>query len=282
MPMKITLPLLLAILAGSAGANCPTSLPLKGSLSIANCYPMKEGCVPAAEALYDAMQAMPDAGDEVLRLGMHGSPWHLYGPDYRILDIDTVAGMVRAQGKKIRRVLLLSSWSGLAPERQRKSLAQQLSRALDGMPVEGKDGFLWFDGRGGTYTTQQAFSMFVSGPYAVEKGSPVMAALVAGWPAVLEAQFIQQKDGAALLRAGAGHEIFHLCPERALAAFEAAAALAEPVAAYNAAILRLERNADGDAKAARALLQKAAAQGDQPSAALLASLARNIKLKGKE
>lgn len=282
MPMKIALTLLLAALAGSASADCPTSLPLKGALSIANCYPMKDGCVPAAEALHAAITAMPDAGDDVLRISMQGSPWHLYGPDYRILDIETLAGMVRAQGQKIQRVLLFSSWSGLAPDRQRKSLAQQLSHALDGMPVEGKDGFLWLDARGGDYTTQQAFSMFESGPYAVEKGSPVMAALVAGWPAMFESQFKQQKDGAALLRVGAGHEIFHLCPERALAAFEAAAALAQPVGAYNAAILRLERNAKGDMQAARALLQKAAAQGDQPSASLLASLARTIKRKGKE
>ncbi|WP_374583209.1 hypothetical protein [Pseudoduganella sp.] len=279
--MKSAPILLLAALAGSASASCPSSLPLQGALTIATCPPMKEGCVPAEQALHSYMQALPDAGDEVLRIGAHGSPWHLYGADYRILGIGQLAGMVRAQGGKIRRVLLLSSWSAVAPDRQRKALAQQLAQALGGMPVEGQDGFVWLDGKGGSYTTRQAASLFAAGPYAVEQGSPVMAALAAGWPAMLEAQFMQQKEAGALLRAGVGHEMFSLCPERALAAFEAAAALAEPVAAYNAAILRLERNARGDAQAARALLQKAAAQGDQPSAALLASLARNKKPEGK-
>lgn len=274
--MKLALPLLLAALAASSGASaaCTSALPLKGSLTIATCSPSKDGCVPAEQALHAYMEAMPDAGDEVLRIGMHGSPWHLYGPDYRILSIEQLAGMVRAQGGKIRRVVLNASWSGVAPERQRKPLAQQLSQALNGMPVEGRDGFLWFDSQGGSHTTRQALSLFSGGPYAVQQGSPVMAALVAGWPAMLEAHFTQQKDGDALLRAGAGHEIFHLCPERALATFEAAAALAQPIAAYNAAILRLERNARGDTQAARALLQQAAATGDQPSASLLASLGR--------
>ncbi|XLZ68966.1 hypothetical protein ABT364_20805 [Massilia sp. SR12] len=252
---------------------------MKGSLSIATCAPGKDGCVPANEALNAYMTAQPDTGDAVLRIGLHGSPWHLYGPDYRILGIEQLADMVRAQGAKIQRVVLNASWSGVAPERQRQPLAQQLSQALGGMPVEGRDGFLWFDSKGGSHTTRQAVSLFSSGPYAVAQGSPVMASLVAGWPAMLEAHFAQQKDGAALLRAGAGHEIFHLCPERALATFEAAAALAQPVAAYNAAILRLERNARGDTQAAHALLQQAAAQGDQPSASLLASLMASLGRK---
>lgn len=279
--MKLILSLFLATVASGATANCPTALPLQGMLSVANCYPMKEHCTRADEALYAYMTAMPEAGDNELRIGLHGSPWHLYGPDYRILGIDELAGMIRARGNKIRRVLLLSSWSGVAPDGQRKSLAQQLSHTLGGMPVEGKDGFLWYESSGSTYTTQQAFSGFVSGPYAVEKGSPVMAALVPGWATTFESQYMQQRNAAALLLVGVGHETFSLCPERALAAFEAAAALAEPIAAYNAAIMRLERNAKGDKEAAQALLQKAAAQGDKPSAAMLESLARNIQLEGK-
>lgn len=280
--MKRTLAFMLAAFASAASASCPATLPLQGALNIDNCSPMREQCLPAGEALHNYMSAQPDAGAEVLRIGLHGSPWRLYGPDYRILRVEELAAMVRAQGGKIRRVELLSSWSGVAPRRQRQSLAQQLSKALDGMPVQGQDGFLWFDSDGGTYTTRQAFSVFAQGPYAVEQGKPVMAALVPGWATLFESHFLQQKDGGALLQAGAGHDSYGLCPERALATFEAAAALAQPIGAYNAAILRLERNAKGDRQAAQALLRKAAGQGDQPAAALLASLARNTKLEGKK
>lgn len=278
--MKLFSALLLAA-AGSATASCPNSLPLKGMLTVPNCVPMKAGCQRADEALYAYMKARPNQGDEVLTIGLHGSPWHLFGPDQRILDIEQLAAMVRQHGSKIRRVELLSSWSGVAPDAQRQSLARQLSQALGGMAVDGQDGFLWFERNGRTRTTRQAFTAFATGPYAIEQGSAVMAALVTGWTASYEARFLQQKDANALLGVGVGHETFGLCPARALAAFEAAAALAQPVAAYNAAILRLERDTAGDKDAARALLARAAAQGDQPSAALLERLTGLTKQEEK-
>ncbi len=269
---------LLAICA-AAQADCPTTLPLKGVLNVDNCYPMREGCVPAAEALYDYSRAMPDVGDEVLRIQLHGSPWHFYGPDARIVTVEDMAGMVRQQGGKIRQVILMSSWSGAAPDKHHKPLAQQLSHALGHMKVSGPDGFLWYGKDGTTATTQQAFSLFVAGPYAVEKGDKVMASMVDGWRPQFEDRFARQGDADGLLRAAVGHEVFSLCPARAWKAFDAAAALGSPVAAYNAAVLRLERGASGDREAALGLLRKAAAAGDSPSAALLerTALHRNGK-----
>jgi len=114
---------LLSLLAACAGAqaDCPATMPLKGVIKLDNCYPMRKDCVPAAEALYDYTTAMPDAGDEVLRISLHGSPWHLYGPDSRIMTIDDLAAVVRQQGSKIRQVILMSSWSGTAPDKETRA-----------------------------------------------------------------------------------------------------------------------------------------------------------------
>jgi TPR repeat protein len=88
--------------------------------------------------------------------------------------------------------------------------------------------------------------------------------LVAGWPAFVEDR-IAEDDAALLMHAAAGWDIFFLCPDRALAGFERAAAKGNAIAAYNAALMRLERNADGDRAAALALLERAAALGDARS-----------------
>jgi len=272
---------LLSLLAACAAAqaDCPTTLPLKGALSLDNCYPMRKDCVRAADALYEYSHAAPDVGDEVLRISMHGSPWHLYGADSRIMTIDNLAGVVRQQGSKIREVILMSSWSGASPDKHHKPLAQQLSSALGDMKVSGSDGFLWYEMDGKTATTQQAYTLFVAGPYAVKKGEKVMVSLVEGWPAQFEDKFVKEKDAEGLLRAAVGHEVFSLCPERAWRAFDAAAALGNPIAAYNAAILRLERGKGGDRESALKLLKKAAAAGDQPAAALLDQTALRGKAK---
>jgi len=100
-----------------------------------------------------------------------------------------------------------------------------------------------------------------------------MASLVNGWISLQEPHFAAQRNADALLAAGVGHETFGLCPQQALASFEAAAALGQPVAAYNAAVMRLERNGASDQAAARKLLQLAAKAGDQPASALLQAIA---------
>jgi len=272
---------LLSLLAAcaTAQADCPTTLQLSGVINIDNCNPKREDCVPAAEALYQYSAAMPDGSDEVLRIMLHGSPWHFYGPDYRIMTIENLAGMVKQQGSKIREVVLVSSWSGASPDKRHEPLAQQLSNALGTIKVTGPDGFLWFDKDGKTEITKQAFTVFATGPYAIKKGEKVMASLVAGWPAQFEQTYSEQGNADGLLRAGVGHEAFSLCPSRALTAFDAAAALGNPIAAYNAAILRLERDANGDRQAALELLRWAAASGDKPAAALLDQTALRGKAK---
>jgi hypothetical protein len=269
--MQSRLLLSLLVTCCIAQADCASSLPLKGAATIEKCDRPSANCVPAQEALYAYMAARKDDDPALLVIGLHGSPWHLYGPDFHILDIDELAAMVRQQGSGIKHVVLLASWSGVGPDPRTPSLAQKLSTELKGMRVTGQDGFVWYAKDGAVQTTQQAFSMVTSGPYSVVKGDKVMASLAAGWPVSLEAEFLKRRDGAGLMRAGVGADIFMLCPEGALRAFDAGAALANPVAAYNAALIRLERDAPGDTRAAIALLKQSAKAGDKRAQAKLQS-----------
>ncbi|WP_028103573.1 hypothetical protein [Pseudoduganella violaceinigra] len=274
MPLNRTIATLCFLAAGaSAQAHCPATLPLKGTQHVDNCYPLRAECVPAADALYQYSEAVPDGGEEMFSAALHGSPWHLFDGDMRYLDIEDLAVLVRKKGKQVQKVVLMASWSGIAPDKHHTALAQQLSNALGTVQVSAPDGFLWFDKDGRTSVTRQAFTVFATGPYAVKKDEPVMASLALAWPVQLEEAFAKDGDADGLFRAGVGQEAFQLCPERALAAFEAAAKLGHPIAAYNAAVLRLERNAAGDREAALGLLRKAAAAGDKPAGARLARTA---------
>jgi TPR repeat protein len=179
--------------------------------------------------------------------------------------------------KGLKRVVLVSSWTDVAPDRGNKSLAQKLSDALKGFPVSGMDGFLWIAKDGAMRTTRQAYTVKQGyGPYSIADGDEVMVSLAAGWPAELEDYFVKERNAEGIMQAGAGRDIYSLCPDRALQAFEAAAKLSHPIAAYNAAVMRLERNGEGDIEAATALLSQAASAGDKKSRARL----QKLKQKG--
>lgn len=89
-------------------------------------------------------------------------------------------------------------------------------------------------------------------------------AVAAGWPAYVEGCLVDEPP-ALQLHAAAGWDLFFLCPEKMLAGFERAAAHGSAIAAYSAALMRLERDADGDREAAPALLERGAALGDDKS-----------------
>lgn len=257
-------------------ADCQTSLPLDGVVSIKDCDPKAVTCISATKALYEYMAKSKDA-PEVLSLALHGNPWRFYDQDMRILEVEEVAELIRPLlNKRVKRVDLVASWSGVAPDTQGKSLARKLSEALRGFPVEGKEGFLWINRKGQLRTTRQAFTLMKGGkPYSVTVGDEVMMSLAGGWPATMEDLYIRERDAEGILRAGAGWDIFMLCPERALQAFEAAAKFSHPVAAYNAALLRLERGEAGDREAAVILLNQAADAGDKKAWAKLGKLGRH-------
>jgi hypothetical protein len=162
-------------------------------------------------------------------------------------------------------VELIASWTGASPEPPVPSLAHRVSKALGGFPVRGEDGFLWLAQDGTRRTTRQAFTLREgAGSYFLPKGDEVFVPLVAGWPAFVEEQ-APEDDAELLMRAAAGWDVFFLCPDKALAGFEHAAKKGSAIAAYNAALMRLGRNADGDRTLALELLERGVALGDAKS-----------------
>lgn len=266
----------LALLAAAQGvAACETSLPLSGSVAVPVCDREGPDCRSATKVLYEYTQAQPD-DPAIFSIALQSSPWRMYGPDLRILRVEDVATMIRPKLEpKHKRVALYGSWTGTAPAGT-PSLASRLSRQLDGFPVEGKDGFLWMDPKGGMRTTRQAYTVRRgAGRYLVQTGDEVLVSLVDGWAAGLEVRFGPQ-DGDMMLMAGVGNDVFLLCPDGALADFEAAAAMDSAIAAYNAAQIRLERNHAGDREAALKLLERSEALGDAKAAGQLKVLRQSI------
>jgi hypothetical protein len=273
--MKRLLGVLLVAVCCDALADCKTSLPLQGTVSIKNCDQRTENCIPGQKAVYEYMNKLKEDPAD-LTIGVHASPWQFYDNQMRILSVEEVAEMVKPRiTKEVKRIVLVASWTGVAPGPASKSLAQRLSDSLKGFPVNGMDGFLWITKNGSLRTTRQAFTIRQGGgPYSVINGDDVMVSLAVGWPAEMEEVFVKERDADGIMRAGAGWDIYFLCPDRALQAFEAAAKLSHPIAAYNAALMRLERRSKGDLEAATALLSQAAAAGDKKAQARLDKLHR--------
>lgn len=263
------LALALALLPGPCLACDPTTR-LEGVLAIPQCDPAasETGCISGGEALYQASEAfdIPD----VFTIALQSSPWRMYDAQDRILTVDEVAAVIRAKRPDTdRRVYLVGSWTAARPDDGPETLARRLSKALDGFSVDGSDGFLWMSAAGELRTTHQAFSVWKTGPYAVERGAEVLTALVPGWAAQFEEQFADEGNAVGVVRAGLGYDIFMLCQERALAAFERAATLGSAIGAYNAGIMHAEA---GDHAAAINWLEKAQALGEEKAAASLAAL----------
>lgn len=256
---------------GYAFADCESSLELQGAVSIACCKPI-ESCSSAGETLYKYMDAIKD-DPEVLTISLQASPWHLYDQDMRILRIEELAQMVKPQLKApVKRIQLIASWTGVAPEKNWKPIAERLSSLLSGFPVSGMDGFLWVAKDGSVRTTKQAFTLKQKCPYRVHSGEEVMASLVAGWLIEFEEDYIKNQNADGIMRVGAGYDIYMLCLDKSLKSYEAAAKLSNPIAAYNAALIHLER---GKKSAATSLLSQAAALGDKKAKVLLGELKQN-------
>jgi hypothetical protein len=276
--MKIAAAVLLALTGCSVRADCPAPFALEGTLVVETCKKGTRKCEQASKLVFEYVERHRD-DDNVFSIALQSSPWHLYDADMRIIDIDALAETVRTGLEPHhKRLLLLGSWTAAAPEGV-QSHAERLSAALNGFPVEGMDGFLWLDKKGRARTTRQAFTGRMGlGPYYARRGDDVMVALAGGWQNGMESFFRAQGDAHGLMRAAAAWDMFMLCPDNALAHYEEAARMKEPdaIAAYNAAVMHLERGGDEHIALAIELLGIAAGLGDQPSAQRL------IQLKERE
>lgn len=266
---RLSFSLLIALLPGIAYA-CDEMSALEGVLSIPQCDPETAagGCVPGSRAAFDALEALEMP--EVFTIGLQTSPWRMYDAEGRILTVKEVATAIRGKRPDSdRRVYLAGSWTGARPDGSNATLARRLSAELDGFPVDGSDGFLWLSPTGGMRTTHQAFSVWKTGPYSVRRGEDVLIALVPGALAQFEDQFARDGSAVGVLQAGIGYDVFMLCQERALAAFERAAAMGNAIGAYNAGLMHAE---DGDRSAAISWLEKAKALGEAKATVALATL----------
>ncbi|TXI45395.1 MAG: hypothetical protein E6Q50_16560 [Lysobacter sp.] len=265
--MKSTL-LALCLLSPAALACGDAHLPLTGTATVPTCVPDgSAACVYAGQATRAYMEKVPDS-DVILTIGLQSSPWRMYDGDLRILTVDDLAAALRPKlDGKVRGIELIGSWTGVSPQPGTSSLADRLSKALDGFAVKGEDGFLWLAADGSRRTTRQAYTLREgAGAYFLPEGEDVMVALADGWPAMVEDQ-VGEDEPDMLMRVAVAKDVFMLCPDEALAAYERAAGKGSAIAAYNAALMRLERNADGDRDAALVLLQRGAALGDARSQA---------------
>jgi len=126
---------------------------------VETCVLREKGCIPAAKAVYEYTIA-EEFHPSVLSISMHASPWRLYAGDMRIVTIEELAEIAKSQLRDgMKRIVLIASWTGVAPAATAKSLAQKLSDLLDGFPVSGMDGFVWIAKDGTVRTTHQAFTI---------------------------------------------------------------------------------------------------------------------------
>lgn len=256
-----------------AAADCGHKLPVSGAVAVPGCDAAKQRCREAGEALKLYLEKTADDANTVFVM-MHASPWRLYDGQHRILTVEEMAEKIRPAGQRIHRVVMRASWSGVRPDAQTPSLAERLATSLKGIKVEGADGFLWLSKSGEWRTTRQAFTERGGGRYEVADGEDVMVALVVGWLIAYTDQFAAKRDGRALAVAGAAWDIFGLCPARAQRLFEAAAEMGDPLGAYNAAAMLLEKGGKDDIAAARDYLTQASRAGDAAAAARLKRLSQ--------
>lgn len=256
-----------ALLLPGPALACAETQALEGALSIPQCDREANGaeCVSGGKAAYDALEALDIPN--VFAIGLQTSPWRMYDGEGRILTVEEVAATIRAKRPDSdKRVRLVGSWTALRPDGDDATLAKRLSTALDGLPVDGSDGFLWLSATGGMRTTRQAFSVWKTGFYSVRRGEEVMVALVPGALSQFEDRFAEEGRADGVVQAGIGNDVFMLCPERALAAFERAAGMGNAIGAYNAGLMHAEA---GDSAAAISWLEKAAALGEAKATAAL-------------
>lgn len=258
-----------ALLLPTSALACDPAKNLEGTLAIPVCDPDAgaDKCLPGHEAVYAAMEALEIPG--VFTIGAQTSPWRMYDGEDRIITVDETAAMLRKQRPKTDlRVRLVGSWTSALPTGEGLTLAQRLSTALDGFPVDGSDGFLWLSPKGAMRTTHQAFSVWKTGWYHVPRGDDVMLALVPGAVIQLEERFAEDGRADGVVRAGVGKDVFMLCPDGALASFERAAGMGSAIGAYNAGVMHAEA---GDRDAGIKWLEKAAGLGDAKAAERLAA-----------
>lgn len=126
-------PVLLALcLLSPAAFACESDhhLALSGTATVETCPQESADCVFAGNVLHSYFDAAPD-DPTVMGVALQSSPWRLYDGDMRILTIEELADVVRANRDATEsRVELIGSWTGVSPSPDVPSLADRLSSTL--------------------------------------------------------------------------------------------------------------------------------------------------------
>lgn len=240
--------------------SCDSTIPLNGVFDLQTCDRKIEQCVPANEALNNYLDKIEY--DDIFTVALKSSPWRLYANDGHILSVQELANMIRPKLKTMHKkhsVKLIASWSDTnSSNKNFISLSKRLSKALDNFPVSGVDGFLWVDYKGKIHSTKQAITTWKNFiVYEVKKKGDILVPMIDGQFISKEKYFIDHKSGIGMLHVGIGYDTFLLCSKKALKAFELSAKFNNPIGAYNAAIMHIEKGKYSDIEIAKELLTKA-------------------------
>lgn len=263
----------IAFLAATQSFACESEIQLNGIENIDSCSGQNTVCFSAAEKLSEYANKISGGDDpDKIVITMITSPWRLYDSQMRIIELaDFIKFIKPSVTPKIKKIIFAGSWTG-AISRGKLSLASQLSKSLGNIPVEGFDGFIWLSNTGKIRATKNQYTVFKSGKYQVKPESEIMVSLTVGWAIGLEKHFIETNNSVGLLIAGVGHDVFMLCPTGALQYFQKSAEMGNNIAAYNAAILLLEKRTPDNIKKAKQLLLQAANSGDKKAQEKLSTL----------
>lgn len=261
-PVRLAVSLLATLLVGS-GDSAPVLISLPACTAA--------DCQLATKLLYEYANDASD-GDDVQSVRGQGNTWRLYDTDDRALDRHDVAALIRAAlgEKPVRRVMLDISWAA-GPPRGYENWGPTLASvgALLEAPATAPNGFLWFGPSGAKKVTHQDFTALYA-PYRARPGEFVMAsAAFAATSEEIEAA-ATSRDAKEVFFVARSEDVFGLHPDSALQFYERCAELGEALCAYNAAMIRFQRNWIGDDEAAAELLIKAREFGDPKADALLA------------
>jgi hypothetical protein len=156
--IKFALAIICLFMSSLVAAQCTPTLPVENVISIPLCDPNKQTCISTPTAIARYAEAYKD-NPHIFSIFAQASPWHLFDSDSRILRISEIAVMIQQKRQKSHTsVELLTDWSAVQPSRGEKSLAQKLSKELQGFPVKGQNGFVWLTKDGTIKTTRQAFT----------------------------------------------------------------------------------------------------------------------------
>ena len=220
-------------------------------------------------------------GDDPTVLGhiFPPSPWRFYDQEMRIIPVEELGGFGTPPSQKGCSTLSQGLLERCGARAERKSPAARIFQCF-GRKSRSKARMVSSGWRGTVPANDKTGASVMSGSaLSGQKGGEVLAALVASWLTFPEDPASGRRDAEGLLHAGAGADIFLLCPTRpCVSSLTRRQVWGSPIAAYNGGA-----DASGPGRTGRPLgcsapSEQAAQAEDRPARELLNRLAWLISL----